>query len=42
MHHGKPAKLPELLTYNEELAARLHQRDRVHTYGSFHIARLAA
>jgi len=42
LYQGKPTKLPELLTYNQELAARLHERDRVHTYGSFYIANLAA
>ena len=31
----------ELLTYHHELAASLHARDRVHTYGSFYIADLA-
>jgi S-adenosylmethionine-diacylglycerol 3-amino-3-carboxypropyl transferase len=34
--------LPELLTYHTEQAAQLHQLDRVHTYGSFYIADLAA
>lgn len=42
MRDGKPTKLPELLTYHEQLAAELHQLDRVHTYGSFYIADLAA
>ena len=32
----------ELLTYHRRLAAELHEKDRVHTYGSFHIADLAA
>lgn len=31
-----------LLTYDRQLAHRLHARDRVHTYGSFHVAELAA
>ena len=35
-------RVGELLVRHEALAARLHQRDRVHTYGSFHIADLAA
>ncbi len=35
-------QLPELLTYQTELAERLHQLDRVHTYGSFYIADLNA
>ena len=39
---GKLTRLPELLTYNRELAAELHELDRVHTYGSFYIADLAA
>jgi S-adenosylmethionine-diacylglycerol 3-amino-3-carboxypropyl transferase len=39
---GKPRKLPELLTYHRDLAAELHEKDRVHTYGSFYIADLAA
>jgi S-adenosylmethionine-diacylglycerol 3-amino-3-carboxypropyl transferase len=32
--------LPEVLQPHEELARMLHPRDRVHTYGSFHIADL--
>ncbi len=28
----------DLLTYHRELARTLHARDRVHTYGSFHVA----
>ncbi len=39
---GKPRRLPELLQYNAALAAELHELDRVHTYGSFYIADLAA
>ncbi len=42
MHNGKQILLPELLTYDEEEAERLHEFDRVHTYGSFYIADLAA
>lgn len=34
--------LGDLLRYDEDLAARLHPQDRVHTYGSFYIADLAA
>jgi len=34
--------LGELLSYERELAEQLHARDRVHTYGSFHIANLVA
>jgi len=33
-------KLPELLTFHPDLAAALHEKDRVHTYGSFYIADL--
>jgi S-adenosylmethionine-diacylglycerol 3-amino-3-carboxypropyl transferase len=32
--------LGEQLTYHRELAAELHARCRVHTYGSFYIADL--
>jgi S-adenosylmethionine-diacylglycerol 3-amino-3-carboxypropyl transferase len=39
---GRQTPLPELLTYHEQLAQELHQQDRVHTYGSFYIADLAA
>jgi S-adenosylmethionine-diacylglycerol 3-amino-3-carboxypropyl transferase len=39
--NGRMHKLPELLTYHPQLAAELHERDRVHTYGSFYIADLA-
>jgi S-adenosylmethionine-diacylglycerol 3-amino-3-carboxypropyl transferase len=39
---GRLRELPELLTYEESLAEELHQTDRVHTYGSFYIANLAA
>ncbi len=34
-------ELPSLLTYDRQLAAQLHAKDRVHTYGSFYIADLA-
>ena len=34
-------RVGDLLSYNTELAAELHQHDRVHTYGSFYIADLA-
>lgn len=33
--------LGALLHYDQDLAARLHPLDRVHTYGSFYIADLA-
>ena len=37
---GAMVELGELLHYHRELAAELHVRDRVHTYGSFSIADL--
>ena len=37
---GKPVKMGELLKYYPEWAAELHEKDRVHTYGSFYIADL--
>jgi len=40
--HGRVRPLPELLTYHQELADELHEKDRVHTYGRFYIADLAA
>ena len=39
---GKSHEVGELLSYHRELAQQLHTRDRVHTYGSFYIADLAA
>ncbi|MCI0360863.1 MAG: BtaA family protein [Planctomycetaceae bacterium] len=39
---GRQRPLPELLTFHRDLAAELHEKDRVHTYGSFYIADLAA
>jgi S-adenosylmethionine-diacylglycerol 3-amino-3-carboxypropyl transferase len=39
-HAGGLQHLTPLLSYNTELAAELHQKDRVHTYGSFYIADL--
>ena len=39
---GQKRKLHELLSYDRETANRLHDLDRVHTYGSFYIANLAA
>jgi S-adenosylmethionine-diacylglycerol 3-amino-3-carboxypropyl transferase len=38
--HGKRVTLKETLKYDEDLSARLHAKDRVHTYGSFYIASL--
>ncbi len=37
---GRSQPLGEVLTYDTDLAARLHKVDRVHTYGSFYIADL--
>jgi S-adenosylmethionine-diacylglycerol 3-amino-3-carboxypropyl transferase len=39
---GRICPLNELLTYHRDLAAELHGQDRVHTYGSFYIADIAA
>lgn len=39
--NGVPKALPEILNHHEDLAKELHQKDRVHTYGSFYIADLA-
>src|SRR5208283_2232086 len=38
----RPREIGELLTYDRPLAEQLHPQCRVHTYGSFHIADLAA
>jgi len=38
---GKQRLLPELLTFHRDQAAELHEKDRVHTYGSFYIADLS-
>jgi len=35
---GRRRSSDEFLAYDRDLAARLHPLDRVHTYGSFHIA----
>ncbi len=40
--NGQRRQLGELLTYDCDLANQLHPKDRVHTYGSFYIADLAA
>ena len=42
VHQGERLQIGELLDYNRELASQLHVKDRVHTYGSFYIANLAA
>lgn len=39
-HRGSEVKLGGLLRYHPDKSAELHARDRVHTYGSFHIADL--
>jgi S-adenosylmethionine-diacylglycerol 3-amino-3-carboxypropyl transferase len=39
---GSQRRVGDLLSYDLNTAARLHQLDRVQTYGSFHIARLAS
>lgn len=41
-HNGQQRPIREMLTYDKELAAELHPKDRVHTYGSFYIADLSA
>ena len=38
----RSTRVGDLLRYDHELADRLHPLDRVHTYGSFHIAHLLA
>lgn len=40
-HNGVNRQISDMLTYNTELAAELHEKDRVHTYASFYIADLA-
>ena len=42
VRNGQEVALPELLTLNESLASELHEKDRVHTYGSFYIADIQA
>ena len=37
---GRLGRVTDLLDFHPDLAEDLHQRDRVHTYGSFHIADL--
>ena len=39
---GQQTNIAPMLTYNKQLASELHQKDRVHTYGSFYIADLGA
>ena len=40
LRNGELTPVNDLLTYHEDLAARLHPLDRVHTYASFYIADL--
>lgn len=40
--NGEIQKISPMLSYNSELASQLHEKDRVHTYGSFYIAELGA
>lgn len=40
--NGEIQNVSPLLSYNRELASELHEKDRVHTYGSFYIAELSA
>lgn len=40
--NGEIQKISPMLSYDEPLAQRLHEKDRVHTYGSFYIAELSA
>ena len=40
--NGEIQKVSPMLSYDEPLAQRLHEKDRVHTYGSFYIAELSA
>ena len=42
MVDGKRRRVGELLGYHHDLAKQLHAKDRVHTYGSFYIADVAA
>lgn len=39
---GQLQPIAPMLSYNPELASELHEKDRVHTYGSFYIADLSA
>lgn len=39
---GQIQNVAPMLSYHTELAEQLHQKDRVHTYGSFYIADLSA
>jgi S-adenosylmethionine-diacylglycerol 3-amino-3-carboxypropyl transferase len=39
---GRTRRVGEYLQYHSELARECHERDRVHTYGSFYVADIAA
>ncbi len=39
---GQIQNISPMLTYRTELSTELHEKDRVHTYGSFYIAELGA
>ena len=39
---GQIKEVSPLLTYRPDLSSELHEKDRVHTYGSFYIAELGA
>jgi S-adenosylmethionine-diacylglycerol 3-amino-3-carboxypropyl transferase len=39
---GQIQKIAPMLNYHPDLASELHEKDRVHTYGSFYIADLSA
>ncbi|MEM7785227.1 MAG: BtaA family protein [Planctomycetota bacterium] len=39
---GQLQPVSPMLNYNPELSSELHEKDRVHTYGSFYIAELSA
>lgn len=41
-NNGQIQKVSSMLEYHPELAKELHEKDRVHTYGSFYIADLKA
>ena len=41
-HGGRTRRVGDLLRYDRDKTAGCHARDRVHTYGSFHFAHLAA
>jgi len=40
--HGEETTVGQILSFNPELAEKLHKVDRVHTYTSFHIADIKA